>query len=165
MIVFCPSDCARANRKWQRSLSMPTFPRLFEAVGKLNEAVSVQLEFALDENDRVRVFGQIATKAKLRCHACSLEKEVPFTVNLDVRLVRSEREAREIFGEFDAIVVSDDKITLQELIEDDVLMSIPSRVCDDQLACPRRHTATEAIPPTTHRPFANIGRLMKASRS
>lgn len=165
MIVFCPSDCARANRKWQRSLSMPTFPRLYEAVGKPNETLDVKLEFTLDENDRVRVFGRIETKAKLRCYACSLEKEVPFTVKLDVRLVRSEREAREIFGEFDAIVVSDDKITLQELIEDDVLMSIPSRVCDDQQACPRRHADTEAIPPTTHRPFANIGRLMKASRS
>lgn len=165
MIVFSPSDCARSNRKWQGSLTLPTFPRLYEAVGKINETVSVQLEFVLDENDRVRVFGQIDTKAKLRCYACSLEKEVPFTVKLDVRLVRSEREAREIFDEFDAIVITDDKITVQELIEDDVLMNIPSRVCDDQQACPRRHTDTEAIPPTTHRPFANIGRLMKASRS
>ena len=165
MIVFCPSDCARANRTWQRSLSMPTFPRLYEAVGRLNESVAVQLEFSLDENDRVRVFGQIATKAKLQCDACSLEKVVPFTVNLDVRLVRSEREAREIFEEFDAIVVNDDKITLQELIEDDVLLSIPSRVCDDQQACPQRHADTEAIPQTTHRPFANIGQLIKASRS
>ena len=165
MIVFCPSDCARANRKWQRSLSMPTFPRLYEAVGKLNEAVSVQLEFELDENDRVRVLVKLRPKLNFGVMRVRLEKEVPFTVNLDVRLVRSEREAREIFGEFDAIVVSDDKITLQELIEDDVLMSIPSRVCDDKQACPRRHTDTEAIPPTTHRPFANIGRLMKASRS
>ena len=165
MIAFSPSDCARSNRTWQGSLSTSTFPRLYAAVGKIDETVSVQLEFLLDENDRVRVFGQIDTRARLRCYACSIEKEVPFTVKLDVRLVRSEREAREIFGEFDAIVVADDKITLQELIEDDVLMSIPSRVCDDQQACPRRQTDTEAIPPTTHRPFANIGRLMKASRS
>lgn len=164
MIVFSPSDCARTNRKWQGSLSLTTFPRLYEAVGKLNEPVRVQLEFSLDENNRIRAFGQIQTTAKLRCYTCSLEKEVPFTVTFDVRLVRSEREAREIFGEFDAIVVNDDKITLQELVEDDVLMSIPSRVCDDQQACPRRHSDTDVIPPTTHRPFANIGRLMKASR-
>ena len=127
MIVFSPSDCARSNRNWQGSLSLTTFPRLYEAVGKLNETVSVQLEFSLDENNRIRAFGQIQTKARLRCSTCSLEQEVPFTVTLDVRLVRSEREARDIFGEFDAIVVDDDKITLQELVEDDVLMSIPSR--------------------------------------
>lgn len=164
MIVFSPSDCARSNRKWQGNLALTAFPRLYEAVGKLNETVSVQLEFSLDENGRIRAFGNIQTKTKLRCHNCTIEKEVPFSVNLDVRLVRSEREACEIFDAFDAIVVPDDKITLQELVEDDVLMSIPSRVCDDEEECPRRREETEAIPPTTHRPFANIGELMKENR-
>ena len=164
MIVFSPSDCARSNRKWQGSLSLTTFPRLYEAVGKLQETVNVRLEFSRDENDRIRTFGQIQTKAKLRCNACTLEKEVPFSVTLDVRLVRSEQEAREIFGKFDAIVVHDDKITLQELVEDDVLMSMPSQVCDDQDACPYRHADAKASSPTTHRPFANIGKLVKANR-
>lgn len=164
MIVFSPSDCARSNRKWQGSLSLTAFPRLYEAVGKLNETVTVRLEFSLDENGRIRACGEIQTKTKLRCPNCTLEKEVPFSITLDVRLVRSEREACEIFDDFDAIVVLDDKITLQELVEDDVLLNIPSRVCDDQQACPRRHGKTEAIPPTTHRPFANIGQLMKENR-
>ena len=163
MIVFSPSDCARSNRKWQRSLSLTTFPRLYDAVGKLDETVTVDLEFSLDENKRIRAFGQIQTKAKLQCYSCTMEKVIPFTVTLDVRLVRSEREASEIFEEFDAIVVQDDKITVQELVEDDVLLGIPSQACDDQETCPHRHQGQESSPPSTHRPFANIGKLIKAN--
>lgn len=164
MIVISPSDFARSNRQWKGDLSLNTFPRLYEAVGKLNETVTVQLEFSLDQNGRIRVCGKLRTKAKLRCSICTEERAVPFSVCFDVRLVRSEQEASEIFTEYDSIVLQDDKITIQELIEDDVLMSIPSQVCDGENPCPRRPVTTETIPSTTHRPFANIDQLVKVGK-
>ncbi len=143
---------------------MQSFQRLFQALGQVDSTLSVHLEFSLDDNRRVRVTGWVLSDAKLKCYICLKDQYHSIRTTIDVRIVRTEQEAKEIFDEFDSIVVEDDTITLNELIEDDVLLNIPTQVCAEGLRCENRTAEIHTPHLSVNRPFENIRDLVKLSQ-
>ena len=134
---------------------------MLAALGQQDATVSLELEFGLDSSGRILVSGAAEVHAKLMCFLCMKLKTCTITSFIDTRLVHSEAEAQEIFAEFDAIVVPEGPITIQKLIEDDLLLSIPSRVCDDNSRCSNvEQSSTSSTEAPMQRPFKNIKHLL-----
>lgn len=121
----------------------------------------VDLDFSYDENGRVRVVGQAVAPAELVCYTCLQSQERDVTAKIDVCIVSSEREAKEIFADFDAVVLHDGTTTIEELVEDDILLSVPTRVCSEGESCANRPQSLGDMPADRYRPFQKIGQVVK----
>ena len=162
MVSLVPSEFARSGRIWQGKLPLSSFSRLSEVLDAADEEVSVRLEFSLDANGRVQVCGQVDASAELMCYTCMKSRPCMISAAVDMRIVQTEREAKEFFTDFDAVVLEEGPITVQELIEDDVLLSIPSSACAEGDDCIHRPRLLEGQATQSSLPFRDLGRALKS---
>ena len=162
MVALVASEYARSNRIWQGKLRISSFARLPESLGRTDGFVEVKLEFTFDANGRVHVVGNAVAPAELMCYACMKARRCEVTAHIDLRVVRTEDEAKEIFADFDSIVLGDGPTTIQDLIEDDILLSIPPSVCMDTEKCGNRPQELPNEKGKSYRPFQRIGLVAKA---
>ena len=158
-----PREYARNNRRWRGSVPISSCERLAQELTTDCESVDVQLAFSLDENGHIRMQGQAVFAANVACHRCAEFVATTICADIDARIVRTEERARDLVPEADVIVVTDNPVDVSELIEDDLIMSIPWRVCENQKACENLVDDAQAAgsPETTQKPFANLRELLK----
>lgn len=161
MVALVPREFARSNRIWQGKIPLTSFSRLHDVLGRSDGFVSIELEFSYDENGRVHIEGQAIAPAKLMCFTCMKSMERDVAARIDVCIVESESEAKEVFADFDAVVLPDGPTTIEELVEDDILLSIPSTACEDGESCANRPQDFGEKQASTYRPFQQIGQVVK----
>ena len=165
-VKVSPREYARNNRRWRGEIPIDSFDRLGREISTQKELVAVQLAFSRDGNDYVRMQGRASIEAEVACHRCSESVVVTICANIDARIVRSEEVASDLAQEADVIVVKDNPVEVSDLIEDDLIMSIPWRVCENQENCPNLGDATVSEPhdesqqESTQKPFANLRELL-----
>ena len=113
---------------------LPRFTQECSATGQ----VAVRLAFRRDDQGRVQVVGVVQGDVELGCHRC--DKTVP-------KKIQAEFEALLAFDEDQAatwasqqadpeiVVVSGANLDVVELVEDELLLALPERVCLDD-GCP-----------------------------
>ncbi len=57
---------------------------------------------------------------------------------IDLCVVTTDAQAAEVADEFDTFVLTDDEVSIVELVEDDLLLALPAQVCKAYDACPNR---------------------------
>ena len=120
-----------------RQLDPQSLPRFAQACGTL-DTVLADLTFSLDDQGRVLVKGRVVAEAELGCHRC--EEMVPKQVDaaLSALVAFSEEQADEwdsITPQTDVVVVTSPNLNVVELVEDELLLALPNRVCiDDECA-------------------------------
>jgi DUF177 domain-containing protein len=159
------TDLAKSGAVVERNISASSCARLVSLVVDLGD-ISTQLRFNMDKDRRPQVTGAAQATVKLDCQLCT--EPVPVLVEADIEgvLASSEEEAR-LWRNQDStlniIVVSGPELDAAELVEDELLLRLPSQVCVD-LACDRRPVlsygpADIAEPSESHRPFAGLAEL------
>ena len=132
-----PQELARKRGQFIGEIAIAAFPRLRSLV--LGDGVvSVNLKFARDDKGRCVVEGPVAVTLTLECQRClePVQRDVRLSVSLC--LVGSDAQAAALTEEVEAFVLGDDEVSIVELIEDDVLLALPSQVCEDYDECPNR---------------------------
>lgn len=129
-------ELATSGESWRGALTVGMFARLREVLDAeaAGGEVDVALRFGL-ERGRVRARGECRFVARICCSRCLEPKNVEVVAELDFHVVRSEAEAQALTPEFD-VVVAQEQALATELIEDDLLMSLPEIACTDRDACP-----------------------------
>ena len=162
-------DYARNNRRWRGKLPIASFDRLVREISTDTEFVNVELAFSHDEKNYIRMQGQALVTAEVACHRCSESVATTIRADIDARIVRSEEIAQDLAQEADVIVAADNPVSITDLIEDDLIMSIPWRVCERQEDCPNlsesvvAETQDDNVDDSTQKPFANLRQLLKDS--
>ena len=159
-----PRDYARNNREWRGKVPLSTFERLASDIQSESESVEVQLAFSLNENEHVRIQGHATIDAAIACHRCMESIATTVRADIDALIVRSDRLAQKLAHDVDVIVVEDNPVEIASLLEDDLLMSIPWRVCASENDCPNLESKVlDEKPDTgdTQRPFANLRSLLE----
>lgn len=123
----------RRDGAWHGVLTVDLLPRL-EALGGSGN-VTVDLLLATDQRGRVRVTGHCRYVANICCSRCLRLDAVPTVCDIDLRIVATEAEARALMPLADSLVSTDERIDVAELIEDDLVMSIPEIACEDRDSC------------------------------
>ena len=162
-----PIEYARSARSWTGQVKVDSFARLRDEIELMAEVVDVSLHFELDEELRIRVTGTVEVQAKVPCHLCTHQFERVVKASIDARIARNETEARELAQEYDVIEVSETPVAISELIEDDLILSIPWRICEHGNDCKFNQNQVRSDQPNdksssaTNRPFANLADLLK----
>ncbi|MYE13149.1 MAG: hypothetical protein F4X99_16150 [Gammaproteobacteria bacterium] len=105
-------------------------------------AVDVRLDFGLDDDGRCRVRGSARLRAEVPCQRCAQTIRRTVEADVDLFVLASEAEARALTPGHDTCVVTDPRVPVAALIEDDLLLGFPEHGCEDRDACP--HASLEA---------------------
>lgn len=146
-------------------MPLRSLPRLSLELENAAEFVHAELAFSLDEHERVRVCGEAVVAADVTCHRCSEPVRTQIAATIDAIIVRSDELAKDLAQETDVIVVAENPASVSELIEDDLMLSIPWRVCENEDECENVAaigTANELVT-TNRKPFANLRELLDDS--
>ena len=132
-----PHELARKHGRFTGEISIAAFPRLGAFV--LGDGcASVDLNFARDDESRSRVRGSVRVLLELQCQRCLLPVERTLDVQIDICVVASDAQAYELANEIEPFVLDEESISIVELIEDDLLLALPSQVCVAYEDCPNR---------------------------
>lgn len=110
--------------------SLQRFADICEAV----KGIAADLSFDHDGQTRIRVSGRVHCEAQLACHRC--EQLVWRQVNSDFAgvIAFDEEQAAswsQLDPDLDILVVGGANLNVVELVEDELLLALPKRVCTD----------------------------------
>ncbi len=111
-------------------------PRLAAAVLELR-SVRYEVDFSIDDQQHCRVRGTAEAELRLPCHRCLLAQTLSVSAQLDNRLLidsRSGEGAAKLgvaaqAARGDLVVLASPLLSLAELLEDDLLLSLPQQIC------------------------------------
>jgi uncharacterized protein len=142
-----PWRAVRSGLSFTGELALAAFPRLSKVLtaegGK--ERVEYHVSFERDLDGRAMVGGLIRSRLRLPCQRCLGEVLVDVESPLRLALVRDDRAVAGMLTDLDPLVVIDDSLSLSDLIEDELLLAIPSVP---------RHGIGDCQPPATSEDIA-----------
>jgi uncharacterized protein len=121
------------------------FPRLKNFLTDNAGVMQVDLTFDRTEVTHLPIVtGSIKGELKLICQRCL--DAVPFTIysDLNIVLIKTDAEAERLQSDYDIWQVEDDRIFLQDFIEDEILLALPHSALHDE--CEPFKPLIEAVP-------------------
>lgn len=137
------------------------FERLAEAVCNNQGEVTARLRFSTRAGTPC-LDGYVGAELELRCERCLEPVKQHIESDFRFGLITSEEEADLLPKEFDPLMVSDAEQSLLELVEDELLLSLPivarhDEECSEVL---QKHKDDDEVQHDTYRPFAALKDLM-----
>jgi uncharacterized protein len=156
-------ELAGRSATLERRLSLRQLPRLVEA-GAL-EGTRANAELAFDKIEgRTTVEVQVSGELVLTCQRCL--RPCTCTVNESASLVVMASDADEVPGGFEPLLGDAERLSITELIEEQLLLGLPlvpkhatTALCGEAPAA-IAVSAVEAAADETQRPFANLRELL-----
>ncbi len=122
-------DLAKQKARVTRRLDGSELPRFSQLVD-LGSTAEVELAFAFDDDGHAHVSGYAEVGAGLVCHRCSESLTRTIRVPLSVCLVADEQLATALSVDREVLVTDGSGVTLAELVEDDLILGLPERLCE-----------------------------------
>ena len=109
--------------------------------------IEIELRFSQDAEGHYKLNGIVGFPAHCKCHRCLEPIDLLLEVELDAVLAFDEKEATSLGEMHEVIHLSREDISVVDLIEDDLLLSIPKDVCELGERCenaPRTQYASDS---------------------
>ena len=171
-------ELAQRNAQLEIEVDPAQLPRFTDAVARVS-AVRADLTFALDPDHRCQVRGQLTVDVEVACHWCLEPRPQTMHVEFAALVAVGEAQAQQWGTELQAsnaattaaspsiVVVEDDTICVPALIEDELLLQLPTKVCNDT-TCEHRpgrvygldaQSSAQGAEDAAHNPFAVLAQL------
>ena len=147
------------------------------AAGLASSAGQVEARFSFHEVQEFPALeGAVATQVQAICQRCLEAFSLRLEVELKLAFVQDEEDEAKLPADYEAVVVDDSRIALRELVEDELLLSlplVPAHPVGDSACRPAVKVLSEAeaeglvaapeMPDVTAQPFAALKDLLKRS--
>jgi uncharacterized protein len=128
------ANLARQGARFERRLSAASLARLSElAPGR--DAVEVDLEFRVDGSGRPWVRGRARLVVDAACQRCLERFEYGLAVDFDLCILHEGAEVSEVAEGIDVLVAEGDTVSFADIVEDELLLGLPERLCREE-PCP-----------------------------
>ena len=152
---------ARDGEVMSGTVPMVRLGRLAEQLLSADQQVDVELGFYL-RRKRPSVRGRASVTVELTCQRCLEPMALTLDVRIDAMIVGTEDALVSLEAHEDGIVCGDKRISIADLIEDDLLMDLPISPRHEQ--CAEVYVANFGSPdedeilnrPEVNRPFADL---------
>lgn len=150
------------NACFEGVLPVSGLERLVDAIGNDQGEVKARLKFGIRAGTRC-LDGHVQAELVMRCERCL--EPVTRSIESDFRfgLVTSEDEAGLLPREFEPLLIEGSELSLVDLVEDELLLSLPIVARHEEEACSellQKHKKDEGVQQDTYRPFAALKDLM-----
>ena len=149
-----PFRLVEQGRIYQGRIPIGDHPRLKELlfVGDANTTddassdilVDVKLEFTKTDTRLPVIKGNISTSFSVPCQRCLEAETVKFDTDIKVVLVSTDAQADKLQEGYDTWLVEDQRLFLQDFIEDEILLAMPNIVMHE--VCESAKELIEALP-------------------
>jgi uncharacterized protein len=162
------SVAALADEARQVELAVP-LARLERIASRLLSTEGVALGRVLLGREDGRIIAEVTAGAQvpLQCQRCLEPMLLQIQGSSRVALVESEDQAAQVPSELETALAPEGRLRLAELIEEELLLALPSAPRHPEGHCPGDAAGPkvkESAEPT-QRPFAQLGELLKSGRS
>ncbi len=125
-IYIEPLSLANKGAEIERQVPMDGMSRLNASVLATRGEAQVSLRFGVDSLGYRVMQGTVKAQVVMRCERCLSEMPVDVVANVSVGLVKNNKQAKELPGEYEPLLLeSDEPIPLVELAEDELVLSLP----------------------------------------
>ena len=163
-MLLSPRDYARSQRSWNGVVPLSRFSRLGSEFSGQEGKVEVELEFYRDGNRRIWMKGSARVKGAMLCKQCLNHVDATLQAEIDACLMTPEEITKDESVKFDVVEYEDSSVSIVDLVEDDLIMSIPWRVCPNESNCEEGFSSTqlgdEKNEIETTKPFADLRDLI-----
>ena len=133
------------SQRYMGELLVRDLPRLAEALA--DDSGSLQVEIvATRVSRRAAMVGNIQGQVNLQCQRCDQPYAFSLKTAVDLRLVSSDEEEKQLLKDCEPYWVHDDKLQLHEMIEDETLLALPMLP-----RCNSCENSVHAAPPKSER--------------
>jgi uncharacterized protein len=159
------ASLARQGARVERQLPLDALPRVAELASARGPVV-VTLEFRLEGAGRPWVSGHAEQRVEATCQRCLERFERRLNVDFDLCIVREEADARAIAEAADVLVVEGETVSIAEIVEDELLLGLPERLCERE-PCPHAPALVFPAPgaeqtEAAESPFSVLSKLKRA---
>jgi uncharacterized protein len=110
--------------------------RFAEALAGDSGVVAIDLQFGVDEQGVRFARGSLATDIKVSCHRCLQPMDLHISSEVSIGLIRDDEQAGSLPKRYEPVIVTDDEeAELTDIIEDDLLLSLPLVTYHPQEEC------------------------------
>ncbi len=161
-------ELAQSSASIERRLSGEALPRLAE-LGKVHEVVEATFRFLLHDG-RAAVAARASAVIDLPCQWCDQSRQRTLDAEFEALLAEDEAQAQAWSADADedapVIVVAGRHFDAAALIEDELLLAVPGRVCDRDV-CEFRPDAEygDGEVPEAPKPLAGLRALLDEVKS
>ena len=158
---------ARQGQILNCSLPKQQFVRFSETLAEVDGDIDVELLFSKGMQDRTQIHGNLSSNIKLVCQNCLKPFSFILECPIDLEIVANESEIEWVAEGIDVIVAEDSEINLAEILEDELIMSVPMIPRHPQVRCPDNDYEQKDVKAlfgrnfTIHRPFAGLAAAIK----
>lgn len=101
------------------------FRRLLEGALSEEGEVAVAIRFSRDPRGLARLEGTVSCGLSLTCQRCLEAVTVPLAAELDLVLLAREEDTERLNDEEDYLVIGEEPVALQDILEDELIISLP----------------------------------------
>ncbi len=99
--------------------------RLGSALYATDGEVEVKATFGVDDQGTRFLRGKLAASVLLPCQRCLESFEYAIKSDFLLGIVRSEKEAEQLPKNYDPVIVTEEKLVLQDVFEDELIVNLP----------------------------------------
>ena len=141
-----PYRLVEQGREFDGVCDIVSLTRISDLLADKEGVLTVNLTFYRNVSSLPSLKGQISGSLKLTCQRCLNEMTLPIDTAIDVVFVSNDEKAQTLQGGYETHLVEDSRIMLNDLIEDEVMLSIPQLMVHDE--CEPYRPLIEATPET-----------------
>jgi uncharacterized protein len=172
-------DLASRSEQVSSSIGVADMPRLAELLhpdGRGQGKLDARIEFLGGMQGFPEIKGHLTGSLDICCQRCLGALNWPVDIDFRLVVIASEADFAEIAEPFDAIVAGEHGVQLAEVIEDELLASLPLAPmhadlasCETSIGVKFTDLDSESSEPEsgseTNRPFGDLASLLKAGDS
>lgn len=156
-----PWQAATRGQVFQREIPIAEMTRLAPALLATDGVAKIEVTFTKDEHRRAILTGHIQCGLTLKCQRCMEKMLFPLVSDFQLAFVRSQAEENELPEEYDPYEVIEEQVCLLDIVEDEILLSLPQVAMHDPSECAIQTKFGEQIEeePEKENPFAVLASL------
>lgn len=120
-----PFQLASNETTLKGDLLLSEMVRLDEFLCEKGGVAQIHLQFGRDSQKYAYIKGAIKTKFKLLCQRCGEPMTLDFDIQVNDSPVRNDAEAERLPNRYEPLLVTDETMSLNTLIEEEILLSMP----------------------------------------
>lgn len=109
--------------------------RLVSSLASDEGDVAVDMNFGVDEQGLRFLSGHLETQLVLQCQRCLEPFNYKIIGDFHLGIVRTEEKARDLPARFDPLVIKGDELFIQDVVEDELIISLPIVSLHDEKDC------------------------------
>lgn len=143
-ILIDPLSFAERGKRLLGKVKINELSRLSEIL--LDDSGEIEIDFLFDKEGRVPfIEGEIKASLIAECQSCLKQVVLPIDKHFKLGLVTSEQQADRLASDYEPMFLQDEKVSLNELVEDELLLALPDFPKHPEICVEREEFKTATI--------------------